>query len=220
MPTPSKEEDLLKQLLHQHLFPAVLEIRTIVGDDHFLEDLLELRVISLMALVQPAMTAVFLHYCGTTELDDNTALPLRKLELMARQFMLFPQLLNAKDIQVAFSSTGTKRRRRLPHFVEFIGRAALLAFEHHPLSLQKSAPNGGHGISAYDKISAVLLYMGRAAVVNKIAAEEFQRTIGHMHSRVWTPEVEEVVQEHEGADGLVDDSETELFREQVRCTQP
>ena len=105
---PASEVQLLKQLLHDHLFPSVLQVRTVVGDDEVLEALTVPPVIELLGInppyhhhhlrilcsaqVQPALLRVFCKYAGTQKLEENTALPLRKLEAFARDFMLIPQV--------------------------------------------------------------------------------------------------------------------------------
>ena len=131
--TEETSEWRLLKICKEHIFPAVLQPKNVVGEDEVLDMLLSPECLPVLNDAEDLLSPLFVHYAGGRSLKSSTSLSLENIEELFADCQVCPNLLPADAVVVAFTSTGTKRKRRLPHFIEIIGRTAISAFEHMPL---------------------------------------------------------------------------------------
>jgi len=123
-------EKRLIKLLQVHMFPSILQTKAVVGENQALSDIIDsVEIIHITDLAEDFFSIVFLTYANHEEMTPKVALSLAQMQQMYADFKVCPEIITTAELVDIFAATGTKRKRKFPHFLEMIMRTALNAFE-------------------------------------------------------------------------------------------
>jgi len=126
-------EERLSRLLKSHLFPSMLVSKSVIGDNRALQDIMEnVEVLHLLDLSEDFFKLLFLTYTQSESLTGKTAINLEQLETMLTDIHVVPMIITLEELVGIFCCTGTKKKRKFPHFMEMLARIGIMAFSPTP----------------------------------------------------------------------------------------